>query len=215
MYFFINGDQLPEYPHLRQQMFRLRARVFREALKWVDGDGDREIDKFDSMNPVYVMHTDDAGEELFACGRLMPTSGPTLLSEVFGATVPDLDFTSPFVWEITRLCMDDDLIRARGRDDDRFEILRSLHVAALEFGLGVGVDTYLANFDSLRHRMWRRMGVKFDIIGKTDTFSTPVYLGITPCTRAILNEAREALGSHTPLLQTPPTPVAVPIEIAA
>ncbi|MEM9223680.1 MAG: acyl-homoserine-lactone synthase [Pseudomonadota bacterium] len=204
MYFIIHGSELHNYPLLEEQMFRLRSKVFRDELQWVDTQGDRESDVYDTLNPVYVMHTDALGIELYACGRLMPTSGPTLLGDVFGDTVPDVDFASPTVWEITRLCIDDDLIRARGLDAERMTILRSLHVAALEFGLSAGVDTFLANFDPLRLRMWRRMKVHFDVIGTCDDFSTRVHLGVTECSRQVLSEARERLGLTGPLLENPP-----------
>jgi len=185
-------------------MFRLRAKVFRDELQWVEFEGDCERDTYDRMNPVYVMHTDPLGIHLYACGRLMPTSGPTLLADVFGDTVPDADFASPFVWEITRLCIDDEKIRAHGLDAQRMTILRSLHVAALEFGLRNGVETYLANFDALRLRMWRRMNVHFDVIGTSEAFSTRVHLGVTECSAAVLADARARLGLEGALLVAPP-----------
>lgn len=204
MYFVVNGADLDQYPLLADQMFRLRAKIFRDELRWVEADGERESDVYDNLDPVYVMHTDPLGLQLFACGRLMPTSGPTLLADVFGATIPDIDFASPFVWEITRLCLDDEKIRAHGRDAERMTILRSLHVAALEFGLRAGVETYLANFDDLRFRMWRRMNVHFDLIGTSDTFSTRVHLGVTACSEEALAAARGRLGLEGRLLSAPP-----------
>ena len=204
MYFIIHGSKLPQYGALADQMFKLRAKVFRNELQWVGGEGERECDAYDDMDPVYVMHTDPLGIHLYACGRLMPTSGPTLLADVFGETIPDIDFASPFVWEITRLCIDDEKIRAHGRDTERMTILRSMHVAALEFGLDAGVETYLANFDDLRLRMWRRMNVHFDVIGTSEAFSTRVHLGVTACTPVVLDEARARLGLEGPLLDMPP-----------
>ncbi len=204
MYFILRGDQLAQYSGLSDQMFKLRAKVFRDELQWVDVEGERECDVYDGMNPIYVLHTDPLGLHLYACGRLMPTAGPTLLADVFGDTIPDADFASPFVWEITRLCIDDELIRAHGRDAERLTILRSLHVAALEFGLEAGVETYLANFDDLRLRMWRRMHVHFDVIGTSDAFSTRVHLGVTECSEEVLQAARARIGLAGPLLSGPP-----------
>ena len=42
-----------------------------------------------------------------------------------------------------------------------FSDLLSAHIPS-------GVETYLANFDDLRLRMWRRMGVAFDVVGTSD-----------------------------------------------
>jgi acyl homoserine lactone synthase len=205
MFFVLTGSEIDNYPSLRSQMFSLRSRVFRDELSWVDHDGDEERDIYDSFNPVYVLHTDETGRELYACGRLMPTNGPTLLADVFGDTVPDADFASPFVWEITRLCVDDDLIRARGLCRNRIAILRSMHVAALEYGIANGVETFLANFDDLRLRMWRRFGAAFDVIGTSDKFSVRVHLGVTPCSTEALLAQRAALGIEAPLLAAAPT----------
>jgi len=213
MYFIVNGADLHEHPLLADRMFRLRSRVFRDELRWVATDGAHERDVYDDLDPVYVMHTDPLGLHLYACGRLMTTAGPTLLADVFGETVPDADFASPFVWEITRLCVDDDLIRAHGRDAERLDILRGLHVAALEFGLSAGVETFLANFDALRLRMWRRMNVDFDVIGVSEAFSTRVFLGVTPCSAEVLAEARARLGLDGPILS--PAPVAGRLREAA
>ncbi|MEM0906717.1 MAG: acyl-homoserine-lactone synthase [Pseudomonadota bacterium] len=218
MYFIIHGNDIQKYPHLADQMFRLRSRVFRDELKWVASEGEHEADEYDGYNPVYVMHTDPLGIHLFACGRLMPTSGPTLLADVFGETIPDVDFASPFVWEITRLCIDDELIRKHGRDSERMAILRSLHVAALEFGLSAGVDAFLANFDDLRLRMWRRMKVHFDVLGTSEAFSTRVHLGITECSQEILDQARTRLGLSEPLLEDAPAllqPAPMRLAVAA
>ncbi|MEO1103877.1 MAG: acyl-homoserine-lactone synthase [Pseudomonadota bacterium] len=209
MYFIIHGANLHNYPSLSNQMYKLRSKVFRDELQWVETEGELEVDSYDMLNPVYVMHTDPLGLELYACGRLMPTSGPTLLADVFGETIPDANFASPTVWEITRLCIDDALIRNRGLDAERMTILRSLHVAALEFGLSAGVDTYLANFDPLRLRMWRRMNVHFDVIGTCEDFSTRVHLGVTECSVRVLEEARARLGLTGPLLGSPPVPMAL------
>ena len=52
----------------------------------------------------------------------------------------------------------------------------------------------------------RRFGVPFDVIGGSDAFSVPVHLGITPCTRALLEAQRAALGLSGPLLSAPPVP---------
>lgn len=211
MFFILHADQLDQYPALMEQMFRLRARVFRDELQWVETEGDEERDVYDALNPVYVLHTDATGQHLYACGRLMPTSGPTLLADVFGETVPDAAaFQSPFVWEVTRLCVDDDLIREHGRSHERLAILRRMHIAALEFGVENGVEAYLANFDDLRLRMWRRFGAHFDVLGTSHAFSTTVHLGITECSEAVLEDARGRAGLSGPLLTDPPV-ITVPL----
>jgi N-acyl-L-homoserine lactone synthetase len=50
-----------KYQHLIDEMFRLRARIFRDRLNWdvavTDG---KERDRYDDEQPVYIIHSDDA-----------------------------------------------------------------------------------------------------------------------------------------------------------
>lgn len=206
MYFYIEPHQQADHPHLMDRMFRLRKKVFCQELQWVQANSDHEKDDYDDHHPVYVMHTDQTGEHLYGCARLMPTNGPTLLSDVFYDTIPDAAMIeSPLVWEITRLCVDDDLIREHGRAGERSNILRRMRTTALEFGVENGVEAYLANFDDLRLRMWRRVGARFDVLGTSYEHSIPVHLGISECSQEVLDENLAALGVAR-VTSAPPAP---------
>lgn len=54
------SNNAAEYRHLLDEMFRLRARVFRDRLKWdvVVTDG-MERDRYDDEGPVYMIYTDE------------------------------------------------------------------------------------------------------------------------------------------------------------
>ena len=86
----IEGYNAHKYPDLIEDMFRLRARIFHDRLKWdvqvIDG---KERDKFDDEAPVYLIHTDDQTRKVKGSLRLLPTTGPTLLSDFFSDTCPD------------------------------------------------------------------------------------------------------------------------------
>lgn len=68
---------------LLDSMHRLRARVFGERMKWdvVVKDG-READEFDACRPTYVLALSDTNQ-VAGCARLLPATGPTLLSVLF------------------------------------------------------------------------------------------------------------------------------------
>jgi N-acyl-L-homoserine lactone synthetase len=71
------------------QMYELRARQFAERRGWrvVVEDG-LEKDRFDDMNPLYIcVITDD--RRLLASLRLLPTTGPHMLSDVFPEVMGD------------------------------------------------------------------------------------------------------------------------------
>ena len=78
-----------EYSRLIDQMFQMRARVFRDRLRWnvnvVEG---RERDKYDDEGPVYLIYTDERAREVKGSLRLLPTTGPTLLADIFSDTLP-------------------------------------------------------------------------------------------------------------------------------
>ena len=96
-----------KYPHLIDEMFRLRARIFRDRLKWdvVVTDG-KERDRYDDEQPVYVIYCDDMAREIKGSLRLLPTTGPTLLADIFSDTLPDaVNLSAPAIWECTRFCL--------------------------------------------------------------------------------------------------------------
>lgn len=86
-----------------QQVASYRHKVFVENLGWdLHSPGGLEQDQFDRPDTVYVAARDDVGE-ICGCARLLPTTRPYLLSEVFpqllnGAALPN----SPDVWELSR-----------------------------------------------------------------------------------------------------------------
>ena len=101
-----------KYSNLIDEMFRLRARIFRDRLRWdvqvVDG---KERDKYDDEAPVYLIYTDDETGEIKGSLRLLPTTGPTLLADFFSDTLPDaVHLSAPTIWECTRVCLDDEIL---------------------------------------------------------------------------------------------------------
>lgn len=100
---FITGTQDALNPQVVSKMASYRYRVFVEKLGWqLECDEGRELDQFDRQDTVYVVGEDEAGE-VVGTARLLPTSRPYLLGEVFpqlmgGAPVP----RSPAIWELSR-----------------------------------------------------------------------------------------------------------------
>ena len=80
-----------------------RHKVFVETLGWaLQTQNGAEKDQFDRLDTVYVVAQDDLGR-VNGCARLLPTSQPYLLGEVFpqlfnGLAPP----CTPEVWELSR-----------------------------------------------------------------------------------------------------------------
>lgn len=204
MFITVEPFQKGKYGHLLTEMFKLRARVFKDKLGWdVPVIAGQERDPYDDHSPLYLLATDEAQSEVHACMRFLPTTGPTLLYDVFHETLPEaVDFESPFIWECTRFCVDEDLLARSGSGVNAVRLSGQMLIACCEFALNAGVEGILANFDPLRLRIWRRAGAKVDVLGATSSFGErPVYLGVFEVSEAVLHTMRNRLGVREPLLE--------------
>jgi acyl homoserine lactone synthase len=167
-----------QYGYLLNQMFRLRARVFHDRLRWkVQVTDGLEIDKYDREDPVYVLYTDEDQKQLIGSLRLLPTTGPTLVADYFEDTVPDsAGLTSPYIWECTRFCVDEDYL-GNGNRDELIFASGILFAALGEVAIEAGIQTILANFDARMHRLYRRVGCEVEVLGSTERYGPTVYLG--------------------------------------
>lgn len=88
---------------LVDQMHVLRARQFFDRRGWnVEVRGGRETDGFDLLDPIYILVASEAGR-LLASLRILPTSGPHMLADVFPEVMGGQDpIRSPSVWESSR-----------------------------------------------------------------------------------------------------------------
>ena len=84
-------------------MFRLRDEVFHKRLGWdVLSQGGLERDKFDDMDPVYLIARANE-RRVDGCTRLLPTTGPYMLSDVFPQLLQGEDAPQDaFTWELSR-----------------------------------------------------------------------------------------------------------------
>jgi len=117
-------------------MFHDRKLVFVDRLKWdlKVQDGLYERDQYDTDQAAYLISADAKTHAHICSMRLMPTTGPHLLKDVF----PDLcDGEIPVgddIWEVTRLCTSPSL-----KGDAARNARRHLSIAMVEFGLLYGL----------------------------------------------------------------------------
>jgi acyl homoserine lactone synthase len=198
MILIVEQHNAHEHADLLNDMFRLRARVFGDRLKWnvqvVDG---MERDKYDDEDPVYVISTDDHGKKVIGSLRLLPTTGPTLVADVFEDTLPEAaQLTSPFIWECTRVCVDEEYL---GRDQATFAS-GVLFAALGEVALAAGIQSIVGNFDARMLRLYRRVGCAVEVLGSTDRYGPTVFLGSFPVSEPILHRIMARLRVVPPSL---------------
>jgi acyl homoserine lactone synthase len=183
-----------EYSHLMDQMFQMRARVFHDRLRWnvrvVEG---RERDKYDDEGPVYLIYTDDRMREVKGSLRLLPTTGPTLLADIFSDTLPaGVHLSAPTIWECTRLCLDDRLL-ASGPGHQLLLDSTALIAGSFEVAMRAGIETIIGNFDSSMLRLYRQLGCEVEVLGSTLRYGGAIYLGSHRLSESIVNKLNRRL----------------------
>ncbi len=187
-----------KYSRLMDEMFRLRARIFHDRLKWdvrvVDG---KERDKYDDQAPVYIIYTDRQQREVKGSLRLLPTTGPTLLADCFADTVPDAaHLSSPTIWEGTRFCLSEAILDRESLDGLLF--VSTVMITALgELAVKAGIESVVGNFDAVMLRLYRRLGCDFEILGSTWKYGQPVYLGLFPISEPLLRKWKRKLAARS------------------
>ncbi|MDR3391187.1 MAG: acyl-homoserine-lactone synthase [Sulfuriferula sp.] len=85
------------------EISRYRHKVFIEQLGWdLDTQNGMELDQFDRPDTVYVVAQDEE-DNVTGCARLLPTTHPYLLGDVFPQLLNGLvPPSSPDVWELSR-----------------------------------------------------------------------------------------------------------------
>lgn len=191
-----------QYRDVLLQMFRTRKRVFFDTLKWDVGiEGDKEVDAYDDLNPVYLVWCDRERSRHYGSIRLMPTTGPTLLHNVFGRTFPDAAaLTAPGIWEGTRMCLDEQALSDDYPDMPAGRAFSLLLVALCEFALSHSIHTLISNYEPHFKRIYARAGARVHELGRADGFGrSPVCCGAFEVSSDVLSVMRARLGLSEPV----------------
>lgn len=192
-------ENRPFFRDALMAMHRDRKTIFVDHLHWDVPvvDGLYEIDQFDTPDAVYLLAIDPISRAHLGSVRLLQTTRPHLLGEVFADLCEDGVPAAPDVWEITRLCTAPNLDREASR-----KVRGRLKTALVEFALLYGVRQYTC----IAHLQWlsQLIAIGWD----TEPLGVPREVGgevvgalainITPAT---LQMFRERSGLKRPVLQ--------------
>jgi N-acyl-L-homoserine lactone synthetase len=193
---------------LLEEMFRMRAAVFSDRLGWdvtvVDG---KEVDRFDAEDPLYLLSVDDATGELKGAVRLLATTGPNMLRDVFSVLVPDGSVESPLIWESSRFAVNPTL----SIDPDRQDANQVVNTTTIELLCGLveaaqlaGVEHIVSVFDARMARIFRAVDCPYEVIGvPTRIGRTMTYAGLFEISDAMRRRLGNAGGLGTPVLASP------------
>lgn len=155
-------DDLPSEIHHHLGAFR--HKVFVQRLQWeipgVPCDATSEWDEFDAGSTVHLVAL-SADNEVCGCARLMPTTGPYLLRNVFPELAgPGCLPSSPSMWEMSRFA-------GSGLPDHRSGSTSgmSLFPYVMALALSFGATRVIGVVSNSIARLYRRFGLDLRNMG--------------------------------------------------
>ncbi|MEX3932209.1 acyl-homoserine-lactone synthase [Paraburkholderia phymatum] len=151
------------------EMYRLRARVFRDRMGWdVPTIAGMEIDGYDALGPYYML-IQDGDRRVCGCWRLMPTEGPNMLKDTFpqlldGQAAP----LGRNIWELSRFAIETDGAQTFGFADLTMHAIHEL----VTFADRMGITRYVTVTTTAIERLLRRAGIEVTRLGP------PVKIGV-------------------------------------
>jgi N-acyl-L-homoserine lactone synthetase len=185
---------------LFDQMFRSRALVFHERLRWkvIVRDG-WEIDRYDDEDPVYLLSVDENGEHQGSL-RLLPTTGPTMLQNEFADFFTEpVDVTAPTIWECTRFCIPPQSPKDSGTTASMTSA--ELLIGLCELCLSSGIEFVVGVYDSSMPRIYRRLGWSPELLASSKPEIGDISVGLWEATPSVLATMKQRLAERTNVRQ--------------
>lgn len=150
---------------LLDQMYSLRAKSFHERRGWsVSVSENKEVDHYDSMNPLYVLSVAPNGQ-LMASLRLLPTTGPHMLPDIFPETMGGKPIIRhPLILESSRFCADT-TIANKNMPNGLNSATSELLVGMFEIAMKSNINNVISVYDVFMERILKRAGCRFDRLG--------------------------------------------------
>ena len=197
MIIVIDGINKGQFTTVLDDMYKLRARVFKDRMGWdvrvVNG---RETDEFDELNPAYVVSLDD-NYEVIGCARLLQTTGPHMLSDVFFDILDgEPPLRSATIWESTRFCVDRDRLSKGTTRNSVSYTTAELMVGIMEYARDSGIADIITVIDPLMDRVMKRSeNAPYGYVGKTaDMGKVKALAALVDCTEERINKVRAFSG---------------------
>lgn len=159
------GEYFAPSSQVLNSIFRLRHRVFKERLDWeVPSRDGMERDHFDDQAPIYLAYH-GTSSEVIGCVRLLPTTGPNMIRDVFPELSEEAIPAETRVWEVSRFGIDATDAADLGAGNIN-TITYALVAGIHEVGLDYGITHMVAVMDVRIERILRRAGCVMRRMGK-------------------------------------------------
>jgi N-acyl-L-homoserine lactone synthetase len=201
MIFVVGAGSRGHYAADLAAMHAQRKAVFVDRAGWkVPVIADLEIDRYDLLQEtVYLLAKDEAEGQVRASVRLLTTSGPHLMWDLYPPASRAAFPSGPAVWEISRYCTAPGLAgRAR-----RLGFLWQTICGVLELGLARGIDQVIFAANRALLPLVLRCGWDARAIGPTlDDADDEVTAVAAAITRDGLRRVRQRYGVPDPVIRT-------------
>jgi N-acyl-L-homoserine lactone synthetase len=198
----IEGSYASFFPKEIDAMFRNRAEVFSDRLGCeVAVEDGYERDYFDDANPLYLVSVDPDTEQYWGSLRLLPTTGPNMLRDVFPQLLDGDFIESATIWECSRICA----ATAPGQPDRSRSgvnhVLSKLVLGIAEVAVAAGLTQIVSVFDERMFRVLKAAGCNPKIIGRPQGLGdTMSYAGLFDAGDDPLKALRAASGIESSIL---------------
>lgn len=207
MIVIVNAENRRLFNGELRQMHRHRKIVFVDHLHWTTPTiGELEIDSYDHVDTTYLIARCEQTWDVLASARLLPTTRPHLMSEVFAHACSEGPPRGPRIWEASRFCTSPSVTSRPARLALLWELLCGIMETCLLYG--VEQITFTANAALLP--LVLRCGWEATVLGPTlndgDDEVTAVAVRISP---SGLQSIRQRFGIDGPVTRFPSTRVSI------
>jgi acyl-homoserine lactone synthase len=142
MLHIVTSENRHLYQDELEQSFRLRYRVFVQERKWKNlrRPDEREVDQFDNDEAIYLLALEGKDRQVIGGCRLLPTTGPYLLPDVFPELSEGLIPRAANIFEWGRLYVSPS--RREGLASNKTSCL--IMAGVMEYCLAEGIDQLVA-----------------------------------------------------------------------
>ena len=160
----------------------------------------KEIDLFDSEDPLYILSTNDETGRLEGSVRLLPTTGPNMLRDVFPVLLPDgMVVESPIIWESSRFCIEPDMDHIGASRINR--ITTELLCGLVEVGQRANLSHIVSVYDARMARIFRASNCPAEVIGTpTRIGRVMTYAGLFEVSQSLWNDIAATGAITSPVL---------------
>ena len=198
----IAGSHRADFPREIAEMHEIRKRTFYDRLHWqVKTLRTWEIDEFDALNPLYLIAIGPTGA-VRGSVRLLPTTGPNMLADVFPELLPDgTRIESATIWESSRFSVDQEAALERS-ENLLNRTTGELLIGIVEVGMLAGLTEVVSVYDAMFARILKRANCAAELIGKPARIGDIMgYAALFEISERMLGNLRKAAGISAPVLE--------------